>query len=226
MTGLLSALVLRAEWSLAQAATETRTQATFDMHVAEKQSFLEKVDGYEKPEAKDIPLSSQSAPPPTSGSGSETAESESQPSPPKPRSIRVPPIDFFHLAKEGKYYGRLEPFPSPIFNILLLTTFLCYVPAILLSTPTLNHYTETSTAYELLWTFPAQIWTLLAHPIVLAIVLLARRNKDGRKIWRYGEKWSKDLPPKTETTTDISTIPSVLADIESQAQPPLVDVSA
>lgn len=210
MTGFLTALVIRAEWSLATA--KTRTQKNPNWHVGEKQNLLKKCDSDEEPELSTL-TPTQPISPPTSDSGSRTAEFEFQLSRPKPRAIPVPPVDPFHLAKGND--GRLKPFPSPIFNILLLTTFLCYVPSILLSTPALNHLTETNTTYELLWILPAQIWTVFAHPIVLVVLLLVKKNKSGRKIWRYGEKWSKDLPPKMETIAPVSFSPRIPTGIGS-----------
>lgn len=212
--GVLAALVLRAEWAAAQAAAETQVQADFDFHPAEKESFLEKLVDDTVPEYTELPTSAPTVEPAATPAEASDAEVPVV----KPRAIRVPPVDPFHLKKDAKVAGRLEPFASPVFNIMLLATFACSIPSIVLSTPAYKSLITANSDLELFYILPGQFWSIVVNPLVLVIVLLFRWNKGGKEIWYYGEKWSKDLPKK-ETETPATPAPVEAVDVESQTQP-------
>lgn len=80
----------------------------------------------------------------------------------------------------------------------------------------------------LAWKLPAQLWGLIVQPVVLVVVLMMRWNSGGKEIWRYGEKWSKELPkveqPIAMVTSSSAVAPSPSA--ENHKEPLLTSESA
>lgn len=221
----LSTLVLRAEWAAAEKATDTHARGQFEVRFAEKEALQEKVpEATTQSALEPVVTSARTRTDPAIPAAQEPVET---------RAIRVPPLDLFHLNKDAaKAIGKLEPFASPVFNTLMLTTLLTYLPGILISaslsplsslvpfSPTLARLTDKYFLVVVLWVFPPPFLGLLVQPAVLMTVLGLRWNKGGREIWRYSERWSRELPkveqPETMVASSTPTAPSLEPENQSE----------
>ena len=181
--GVLAALVLRAEWGLAQKAAKARAEVL----PTEKEPLVESIDVGE-----DIPILT-------------SPHSEKS-----PLEIRVPAVNPFNLHKTS--------FHTPVFNILMATTLLCHLPAVLLSIPAIGApITATYPWTCLALLLPGQTWTLFVNPIVLGLVLWIRKDNDGREIWNYGERWTKEEPMEARRVLSEAEVKRVVEELVPRA---------